>query len=46
MLGLQVGEAHDETTRQRGALDVVAKFENVTYCLEQLVDWGQAHRRL
>ena len=45
LLGLQVGEAHDETTRQRGALDVVAKFENVTYCLEQLVDWGQQRRR-
>ena len=31
LLGLRVGEAHDEITRQRVALDVVAKFENVTY---------------
>ena len=31
LLGYQVGDADDETTRQRGALDVAAKFMKLTF---------------
>ena len=46
LFGLQVGEEHDKTARQRRAHWTCGceSYENITYCLEQ-VDWWQQRRR-
>ena len=44
MLGYQVGDADDETARQRGALDVAAKFMKLTFRRGVLVRREQRRR--
>ncbi len=45
LLGYQVGDADDETARQRGALDVAAKFMKLTFRRGVLVRREQRQRQ-